>query len=112
MAMSLSARRHILLAVSGLVVAYVRQVVQYHAYSWETITQFLVSWFVHYIGVAFLAALACFFINRTQALFFSRDSHRPALDIDDALVYVSIVALVAAIAIFVLAHWVAIEGND
>jgi hypothetical protein len=105
MVLSLSAKRNILLALTGLVVAYVRQVVQYHQYSWESVTQFFAFWFVHYIGIALLAALAYFFLNRTRVFFFGPDPARPPLDIDAALIYVSIVVLVAPVAIFVLAHW-------
>ncbi len=112
MALSLDTKKQILLAITGLVVAYVRQLVQYRQYSWETITQFLASWFIHYIGVALLALLAGFFINRTHAFFFGPNSTRQPLDTDEALIYVAIVVLVAAVGIFVLAHWVPIEGED
>jgi uncharacterized membrane protein HdeD (DUF308 family) len=107
-----SARRHVLLGLTGLVVAYVRRVVQYHQYSWDSIWQLLSWWFIHYIAIALLAGVAYFFIRRTEGFFFGPDRARPELQIDDVLVHVSIIVLVAAIAVFLLAHWVPMEGDE
>jgi hypothetical protein len=101
-----SARRNILLAATGLVVAYVRTVLQYHRYSWETVSEFLVSWFIHYIGVGLLAAIAYGVIKANEKRFLSgRNSSPGGLGMDEAFVYIPLTIIVCAIAIFVLAHW-------
>jgi hypothetical protein len=42
-----SHRRQILLAGTALVAAYVRTFFQYHQYGWNSVLEFLTSWFIH-----------------------------------------------------------------
>lgn len=104
--LSPSVRRNALLAFTSLVVAYVRTFLQYHRYAWESIGQFLISWFLHYIAVVLVAVVAYAFIKSNEHRFLEDDSQRKGLTIDEAYVYVSFVVLVVAVSIFLIAHWV------
>lgn len=112
MVVSFKARRHALMAIAGLVVAYVRTGLQYKRYGWDSFTGFAASWFVHYIALALLVGASAIVIQRVEGFFFGDNKTRSRVDVDDLLVYVPIVALVAAVAIFVLAHWVPIGDFD
>ncbi len=103
---SLSTRRHLLLAVTSLVVAYVRTFLQYHRYSWDSISEFLAVWFVHYIAVYLLVAISYGVIKTHERRFLAdSDGQRQGLKMDEAFVYVAFVLLVCSISIFVVAHW-------
>ena len=53
------ARIQILVAAVGFIATYVRNIVQYHQYSWDSIETFLGSWLAHYIAILFGSAIAC-----------------------------------------------------
>lgn len=105
MRVPLNIRRNVLIWVAALVVAYVRRFLQYHQYSWRSIQSFLLSWFVHYIAILILGGISYALINSKAYLFLSDKSGRDRITIDEAIVYVSIVLLVAAVFIFLVAHW-------
>ncbi len=103
---SLSTKRHLLLALTSLVVAYVRTFLQYHRYSWDSISELLASWFVHYIAVYLLVAISYSVIKTHETRFLAEgESERRGLRMDEAFVYVAFVLLVCSISIFVVAHW-------
>jgi hypothetical protein len=52
MALSFKGRRDLLIVFTGLVVAFVRNVVQYRRYTFDGGWDFFGSWFVHYLAVA------------------------------------------------------------
>lgn len=101
----LSTRRSILLGVTSLVVAYVRSYLQYHQYFWQSVGQFLFSWLIHYLAILGLAAISYAFINAKADFFLDKKSEHERISKDEATVYVSIVLLVVAVLIFVVAHW-------
>ncbi len=105
-------RRNALLAFTSLVVAYVRTFLQYHRYAWESIGQFLISWFLHYIVVVLLATVSYAFIKANEHWFLEDDSQRKGLTIDEAYVYISFVVLISAVSIFLLAHWVPSDVSE
>ena len=74
---SLSARRNALLAATGLVVAYVRTFLQYHRYSWDSVSEFLTSWFIHYVGVGLIGAIAYAVIKANERRFLSSTDSSP-----------------------------------
>ncbi len=103
---SLNTKRNLLLAVTSLVVAYVRTFLQYHRYSWDSVSEFLASWFVHYIAVALLVAISYAVIKTHERRFLpNTDGSRQGLGMVEAFVYIPLVLLVCSIAIFLLAHW-------
>jgi hypothetical protein len=98
--------------VAGFVVSYVRTFAQYHRYSWDSITEFFASWFVHYIAVAFLYLLSYLAINAYSDWFLEDETDRSEFTMDKAMVYVPIFCIVLSLCIFVLAHWPASELID
>lgn len=97
-------RRNVLLAITGLVVAFVRTHLQYHQYGWGTVTEFLTSWFIHYVAVALLAAVAYAAIKANAKRFLAEKENEAALSVEAAIVYICITLLTLAVAIFVLSH--------
>lgn len=105
MKLSNEGRSLVLMVVTGLVVAYVRDFLQYHRYMWNSFSQFLVSWLIHFVALLLflmfsypaIVKLASFFIDKPE------DSIR---DMNEHFVYVPIIVLLAAIAVFILANWV------
>ena len=102
--LSLRARRGILLGITSFVVAYVRSFLQYHLYFWGSIEQFLISWLIHYLAILFLIIVSLVFIKMDAHFFLGKDTKSSSITMDEFTVYVSVVLLIAAVAIFLLAH--------
>lgn len=109
--LSTSVKRNILVAVTALVVAYVRRAIQYHRYSWDSIGQFLTYWLIHFISVSLLIGVSYIFIKMTEKFFFEDDRQSNSITVEEAIFYVTMVVLVAAILIFFFAHWIPIEDD-
>lgn len=103
--LSLNARTGTLLITTSLVVAYVRTYLQYHHYGWESVTEFLTSWFIHYLGVWLFAVLCGAFISSAAPIFLGEDSRRREVPSSELLVHVTLGVLAASVIVFVLAHW-------
>lgn len=110
--LSLNAKTGLLVAVTALVVAYVRNFFQYGSYGWESIGAFLLSWFIHYLGVCLFVAISGAFVSRFAPVFFDKEFPREELSPNELHVYISLVVLVGAIVILVLAHWPASDIYD
>lgn len=101
-----------LAAIAGLLVAWDRQILQYRRYSWGSVTDFLISWFVHYIAVILILGVA-FAITRGNASFLlGRSETLRKLTTEEGLIYGCIIVIVAAMAVFFIAHWVPIETDE
>jgi hypothetical protein len=105
MAISLKTRGNVLLVFTGLVVAYVRNVVQYHHYFWDSTVKFFAWWFIHYIAVGIVTASSYFLIKNTEKIFFKYKESEQGLTWEQAVVYTSLIILVCSILVFLLAHW-------
>lgn len=103
--LSLNAKTGILVAVTALVVAYVRTFFQYGSYGWESTGAFLLSWFIHYLGVWLFVVICGAFILKLSPVFLGKDLPRQELSLSELLVYISLVVLVGAIVLFIMAHW-------
>ena len=103
--LSLNAKTGILVAITALVVAYVRTFFQYGSYGWESIGAFLLSWFIHYLGVLLFIVIGGAFISRAATVLLKKDLLRQELSPSELFVYISLVVLFAAIGMFLLAHW-------
>lgn len=101
----LNAKTGLLVAVTALVVAYVRTFFQYGSYGWESIGEFLLSWFVHWLGVWLFVVISGAFVSRLAPAFLGNDLPREELSPSELIVYISLVVLVGAIVMFLLAHW-------
>lgn len=107
---TLSARRNLLVALTALIVAYVRSFFQYHRYSWESFEQFLISWLVHYFAVLILIGVCYIIISTKASLFLGRERGGKEITIEEVAVYVSFFLLVLAILAFFVAHWPVSSG--
>ena len=94
-----------LAAAAGLIVAYVRHALQYHRYTWDSILEFLIWWFIHYIVVIFVVGIAYAVTRGREQLLFGRSESLRKLTMEEAMIYGSIVVIVSVIAIFLIAHW-------
>jgi len=109
---SLKIRRYALLVITGLVVAYVRNIVQYRHYSWESIGELLSCWFIHYIAVGIVTATLYVVIKNTEKFFFEYKDSEEGLTWEQAIVYTSLTILISAIFVFLLAHWGGVSDYD
>ena len=105
MAISGKTKVALLAAVTALAVSYVRQILQYRAYSWDSFGDFALFWFIHYIGVWLLVAISFAFIKTWEKFFLGDTPEYHKLDVDEAMYYVTATILVTAVVVFLLAHW-------
>jgi len=101
-----------LAALAGLVVAYVRHAVQYHRYSWDSLLDFLGWWLIHYIAVILVVGITYAVTRGKESLLFGRNESLHKLTLEEGMIYGSIIIIVAAISIFLIAHWVPIDANE
>ncbi|MGQ0836181.1 MAG: hypothetical protein ACT4O5_14930 [Gammaproteobacteria bacterium] len=101
----MNARTIGLLTITGLVVAYVRNYLQYHRYSFESIGEFIGFWLVHYLAIGLLGALFYAWLGPLQQLVLGRELGGKEPTLDSAIVSWCWALLLCAIALFVLAHW-------
>jgi hypothetical protein len=99
-------------AIAGLVVAYVRNILQYHHYSWGSWLEFLVTWFVHYIAVLLIAGVAYAFTRGKETLLLGRSETLRHMTVEEAIIFGSVLAIVAAAAILMLVHWIPVDINE
>lgn len=90
-----------LLIVTGLIVSFVRQGIQHHWHGFASWESFLISWFIHTIGVSVFSAFAAAAIMGTHK-FFLGDKWEG--DVGDVVFYVVMTVLVGAFAIAVVAN--------
>lgn len=99
-------------AIAGLAVAYVRNILQYHRYSWDSWLEFFVTWFVHYIAVILIVGVAYAFTRGKETLLFGRSETLRTMTVEEAIIFGSVLAIIAASAIYVLAHWVPVDTYE
>lgn len=101
-----------LAAIAGLFVAYVRNVVQYHRYSWDSILDFFGWWFIHYIAVILVLGIAHAATRGKASLLFGQSETLQKLTLEEGLMYGCFIVIVAAIAVFFLFHWVPVDASE
>jgi hypothetical protein len=103
------ARVNVLTVITSLMVAYVRHGLESKWAAWGGVENFLVSWFVHFIGLYLFVAFASIAISMWHKTFLGeeREIIQNRLELQ---YYIVMAALVAAISILILAHWPA--GED
>lgn len=104
MAVTLGHKRQFLLGFAGLVVGYVRNFIQYGEYAFSSLTELLGFWLVHYLALAFATLAAYGSVVHLQRFFLPKGSEEK-ITWENAMVYFSIMALVCAILIFLIAHF-------
>lgn len=99
-------------AIAGLAVAYVRNILQYHRYSWDSWLNFFTTWFIHYVAVILLVGVAYAVTRGKESLLIGRSEALRQMTVEEAIIFGSVLAIVAAAAIFLLAHWMPIDTSE
>lgn len=89
----------------AFVVSYIRYVIQYGEYWYNTVSMVFVMWFVHYIVLMIGAGIYSVVLSSWRA---GLVPNRAKLDTDDVFVQFCAAALIIAVAIFVFYHFPAI----
>lgn len=110
--LSVNVKTSVLLAVTALVVAYVRNHLQYGSHGWSSIGAFLGDWFIHYLAVLLFVVFGGAFASTYAPFFLGKDWPHQELSPSEQTIYVTLLVLAGAIALFVLAHWPASGTYD
>lgn len=104
--LTFNTRRRILLAGTSLVVAYVRNFIQYHRYSFGSIGEVLSAWFIHWFAVMAVIGPSYVLISTKASGFLEREkADKEVITLEEAEVYGSFVLLALAILTFFAKHW-------
>jgi hypothetical protein len=107
---SFDIKRFLLIPLTSLAVTYLRHGIESHWASWNSIEQFLTSWFVHTFGLLLFMALTTAIILWSHEFFFEKKASGEAEEFLPT--YIVMAVLVAAVAIIFLAHWPVGSGID
>jgi len=99
-------RRNALLALSGLVVANVRNLIQYEEFAFSSIWYFLGTWFIHYIAIALIGASAYAIYSSGRSKYVYSADRKDAVSSGEFLYIVSIIAIISALAILFFYYYV------
>jgi prolipoprotein diacylglyceryltransferase len=101
-------REFLLIPATGLIVSYVRHGVATGWSSWDSIHQVFVYWLIHTMGLMLFIPIAGGIIFSTQKFFLG---YKPQKEhTEEIIFYVMMTILIAAVSIYVVAHWPA--GGD
>ena len=100
----MNTRTVILLAIVALVVAYVRTSLQYD-HGWESLGDFALSWFIHYLAVWVFAAIAGAIVLSSARFFVGSSLQGREPTANEVVVYVALTLLVGSVVVFLLAYW-------
>jgi uncharacterized membrane protein YeaQ/YmgE (transglycosylase-associated protein family) len=98
-----------LVIVTGLIVSWVRQGLQHHWHAFASWESFLISWFIHAIGVSVFSVFAAAAIMGAHK-FFVGDRYEN--DIETLVFYVVMTVLVGAFAVAIVANAPSAGDND
>ena len=98
-----------LAAIAGLLVSFDRQVLQYQRYWWDSVFDFLISWLIHYIAVILVVGVAYAISRSNVSVLLGRSESLRDLILEEAMIYGFIVIIVAAVAVFIIAHMLPFE---
>jgi len=104
MAFGENARANVIAAVAGLIVTFVRNIVQYHRYSWDSIEGFLGTWFVHYIAIVLCAAIACAVVKSDTSSRLGASESVRKMTFEDAVIFAALFMIVVSVVMFLGAH--------
>ncbi len=101
----MNAKSQLLLAITGLVIAFVRNFLQYQRYSFDSIWEFVGFWLLHYMAIGFLGAVFYACLGPVRRIVLGGDTGGVWPRIDEAIASWCLALLLCAAAVFVLAHW-------
>ena len=108
---SFDAKRNLLLALTGLVVAFVRNNIQYGRLIWDSLWEFLGFWLAHQVAVMIVMVAAYVGIKQMERFFFGYRENE-GMTTNEARVYIPMVILICAVCIFLIAHLPAGDPYD
>jgi hypothetical protein len=98
-------------AAAGLAVAFTRNVLQYHRYLWDSPSDFLISWFIHYVAVMIVLGLT-YALTRGSESLLGRSEGLRRMTLEDACVFGAVLVTVASIIVLFLAHWPGVDFDE
>lgn len=104
MAFTSNPRANVVAGVAGLVAAYVRNIAQYHRYSWDSTEVFLVSWLIHYVAIILCAGIACLVAQSGLSARLGASENLRKLPLEDAVILAALFVLVVSVLMFIGAH--------
>ena len=99
-----NSRANVFAATSALVATFVRNIIQYHRYSWGSFEEFLGTWIVHYIAIVLCAGIAFAIAKSNVSSRLGASDNLRNMEVDDALVFGSLFILTASALMFIGAH--------
>ena len=106
MKMEAKTRRNILLAISGLIVANVRSLVQNNEFAISSVAVFFGAWIVHYFAVLLVGMAAYVIYSTKRSKYFDDYKDEKPIEPEEFIYIVSIVAIVASLFILFLYFYV------
>jgi len=99
-------RRNTLLILSGLIVANVRNLLQYNEFTTSSITYFFATWLAHYIAIAIISvgAYAIYSTNRSKYIY-APDNSKP-IEAEEFLYIISLIAIITSFAVLFFYYYV------
>jgi len=105
-------RRNVLLVFSGLVVANVRNLIQYGEFAISSVWYFLGTWLIHYFVIGLIGAAAYAIYSSGRRKYVYSGDGKEAVSAGEFLYILSIIAILASVAILFFYYYVPrdIEG--
>ena len=97
---------------TGLAVTFVRHDLEKHRVAWDSLGDFLITWFIHTIALLVLIAITTVPILRFHKFFVGHELSTSKGDVETVGFYVLMTVLVASVCIFFVAHYVPIDDYD
>jgi hypothetical protein len=97
-------KANLLAAVAALAASFVRNIVQYHRYSWGSTIDFLGAWFLHFMLILLCAAITCAIVKSDNAGRFGTSENLRRIEFEDAIIFASGFVIVASALLFLGAH--------
>lgn len=104
----LELRVHLLLILTALLVAYVRNFLQYGDYIFSSFSIFVGFWIIHYFAVGFLAVLFSQLLNKSLNVILPSEPSgigRSHISTNVGVASFCIALILCSVVIFLLAHW-------
>jgi hypothetical protein len=93
-------RLHLLLAGSALLVSVVRAKLQY-GHFWSSWSTFLGSWFIHYLGILFMAWLFMITVLKFGPAFLEKDRCR-SMSVEESMAYTGLFFIVLSMVVLLV----------
>jgi hypothetical protein len=93
--------RNALYVVTALAFAFVRNLLQYGRHTWDSVTEFAITWFIHYL--ALLVAGGIFYVVLVSVG--KRFADDKEVSVDTAMLHFCLAVLVLCALAFIVRYW-------